>query len=85
MFKYLGSTVQEDGGAEREVTKRIPAGWNSWRKVSGVLSDQKTPQKVKGKIYNTIVRPAMLYGLETVAFTKCLLKELEVAKMKMLR
>ena len=73
--------MQEDGGAEREVASRISAGWNSWRKVSGVLCDKKIPPKVKGKIHN-IVRPAMLYGLETVALTKCLLKKLEVTEMK---
>ena len=26
-FKYLGSTVQESGGCEREVKKRVQAGW----------------------------------------------------------
>ena len=36
-FRYLGSTVQADGDSEIEVAKRIAAGWNSWRKVSGVL------------------------------------------------
>ena len=33
-FKYLGSTVQESGGCEREVKKRVQAGWNGWRRVS---------------------------------------------------
>ena len=65
VFKYLGSMVQEDGGAEKEVASRISAGWNSWRKVSGVLSGKNIPPKVKGKIH-TIVRPAILYGLDTV-------------------
>ena len=44
-FKYFGSTVQEDEGSEKEVKKRIRAGWNSWRKVTGVLccvSNQET-------------------------------------------
>ena len=36
-FKYLGSTVQESGGCEREVKKRVQAGWNGWRRVSGVI------------------------------------------------
>ena len=27
-FKYLGSTVQENGDCEREVKKRVQAGWN---------------------------------------------------------
>ena len=31
-FKYLGSTVQESGDCEREVKKRVRAGWNGWRK-----------------------------------------------------
>ena len=75
VFKYLESTVQEDGDTEREVASRISADWNSWRKVSGILCDRKIPPKVKGKIHNTIVSSAMLYGLETVAFTKRLLKK----------
>ena len=32
-----------------------------------------------------MVRPAMVYGLETVAVTKKKMKEMEVAEMKMLR
>ena len=36
-FKYLGSTVQESVGCEREVKKRVQAGWNVWRRVSGVI------------------------------------------------
>ena len=27
-FKFLGSTVQESGGCEREIKKRVLAGWN---------------------------------------------------------
>ena len=49
-FRYLGSTVQADGDSEIEVTKRTAAGWNSWRKVSGVLYDRKAPLSVKGKL-----------------------------------
>ena len=39
-FKYLGSTVQEYGSCEREVKRRVQAGWNGWRKVSGVICDR---------------------------------------------
>ena len=68
-FKYLGSTVQESGGCEREVKKRVQAGWNGWRRVSGVICDRRLPARVKGKVYSSLVRPAMVYGLETVAVT----------------
>ena len=69
-FKYLGSTVKESSGCEREVKKRVQAGWNGWRRVSGVICDKRLPARVKGKVYSSMVRPAMVYGLETVAVTK---------------
>lgn len=34
------------------------------RLLSGVLSDSRMPIKVEGKVYKTIVRPAMIYGAE---------------------
>ncbi|KAK3561844.1 hypothetical protein QTP86_017495 [Hemibagrus guttatus] len=83
-FKYLGSTVQSNGEYEKEVKKRVQAGWNGWRKVSGVLCDRKILARIKGKVYRTVVRPAMLYGLETVSLRKRQESELEVAELKML-
>ncbi|KAK3542519.1 hypothetical protein QTP86_027703, partial [Hemibagrus guttatus] len=84
-FKYLGSTVQSNGECGKEVKKRVQAGWNGWRKVSGVLCDQKISARIKGKVYRTVVRAAMLYGLETVSLRKRQEAELEVAELKMLR
>ena len=83
-FKYLGSTVQESGDCQREVKKRVQAGWNGWRRVSGVICDKRLPARVKGKVYSTVVRSTMVYGLETVAVTKKQVEEMEVAEMKML-
>ncbi|KAJ8375265.1 hypothetical protein SKAU_G00058450 [Synaphobranchus kaupii] len=84
-FKYLGSTVQSNGDCDREVKKRVQAGWCGWRRVTGVICDRRVPARVKGKVYSRVVRPAMLYGLETVALTKRQEGELEVAELKMLR
>ncbi|KAK3517926.1 hypothetical protein QTP70_027537, partial [Hemibagrus guttatus] len=84
-FMYLGSTVQSNGECGKEVKKRVQAGWNGWRKVSGVLCERKISARIKGKVYRTVVRPAMLYGLETVALRKRQESELEVAELKMLR
>ena len=86
-FKYLGSTVQSNGECGREVKKRVQAGWNGWRRMSGVICDRRVPTRVKlkGKVYKVAVRPAMLYGLETVALTKRQEAEMEVAELKMLR
>ena len=77
-FKYLGSTVQSNGECGREVKNRVHAGWNGWRKMSGVICDWRVPARVKGKVYKVAVRPAMLYRLETVALTKIQEAEMEV-------
>ena len=69
-FKYLRSMVQESGDCEREVKERVQAGWSGWRRVSGVICDKRLPARVKGKAYSSVVRPTMVYGLETVAVTK---------------
>ncbi|MCJ8742856.1 hypothetical protein PDJAM_G00086950 [Pangasius djambal] len=84
-FKYLGPTVQSNGECGKEVKKRVQAGWNGWRKVSGVLCDRRISVRIKGKVYETVERAAMLYGLETVALRKRQEAELEVAELKMLR
>ena len=77
--------MQESGGCEREVKKRVQAGWNGWRRVSGVIYDRRLPARVKEKVYSLMVSPAMMYELETVAVTKKQVEEMEVAEMKMLR
>ena len=83
--KYLGLTVSNDGRCEEEIRRRIQAGWMSWRKVSGVLCDRKLSAKVKGKMYKSVVRPTMLYGMETVAVTERQMGKMEVAELKMVR
>ncbi|MBN3293353.1 YSM6 protein, partial [Polypterus senegalus] len=84
-FKYLGSTVQSKGDCGREVKKRVKAGWNGWRRALGVICDRRVSARVQEQVYRTVVRPAMLYGLETVALTRKQETELEVAELKMLR
>ena len=81
----MGSTVQESSSCEREVKKRVQAGWNGWRRVSGVICDRMLLARLKGKVYSSVVRPVMVYELETVAITKKQVEEMEVAEMKMLR
>ncbi|KAK3563027.1 hypothetical protein QTP86_013350 [Hemibagrus guttatus] len=53
------------------------------REGSGTV--RKISARIKGKVYRTVVRPAMLYGLETVSLRKRQESELEVAELKMLR
>ena len=53
-----------------KIVRRVQIGWNGWRKVSGVICDMRLPDRIKGKVYSSVVRPTMVYRLETVAVTK---------------
>ena len=56
------------------MTKSAHAGC---RNVSGVTCDRRVAAKVKGKVYKKVVRPAGLFGLETVKLIKRQEEELE--------
>ena len=53
--------------------------------MKGVLCDKRINPKVKGKVYKTTVRPAMLYGAVTWASKEGQEEKLNVAEMKILR
>ncbi|XP_037801969.1 uncharacterized protein LOC119596714 [Penaeus monodon] len=67
------------------VKRSVQARWSGWRKVTGVLCDRNMPIGVKGKIYRTCVRPALLYDMETIPVTKLQEVKMEVAEMRILR
>lgn len=84
-FKYLGSTLQSDGGINVEINKRTQSGWKNWKKMSGILCDKRIPERVKGKVYKTVVQPAMLYATETLPLASRHVRKLETTEMKMCR
>ena len=45
-------------------------GWKNWKRVSGVLCNRRMNVKINGKVYRTVVRPALMYGAETRALKK---------------
>ena len=52
---------------------------------SSVFCDKKMPRKLKGKLYTTVVRPALLYASECWTMYKTYESKLTAAEMKMLR
>ena len=49
------------------------------------MFEKKVSVAVKGQLYKTMVRPAMLYGIKTLAVTIAQKRKMQVAEMKMLR
>ena len=76
---------QPENPLDTPLKKIVQSGWNGWRRMSEVICDRSVPARVKGEVYKVAVRPAMSYGLETVALTKRQEAEMEVVELKMLR
>lgn len=71
--------IQSSGQSTREGKKGVQAGWSGRRQASGVICDM-IEERMKGRIYKKVGRPAMMYALENVALTKR-----QVEDLKMLR
>uniref|UniRef100_A0A914XIS3 Reverse transcriptase domain-containing protein n=1 Tax=Plectus sambesii TaxID=2011161 RepID=A0A914XIS3_9BILA len=84
-FKYLGSVIAREGGAEEDVKARMASGWLKWQATSGILCDPRMPQWLKGKVYCSVVCPALLYGSECWATTTKDEQRMKTTEMRMLR
>ena len=84
-FKYLGTTIHQEGGCKAEVELRVSKAWNKWRELTGVLCYKKVPKRLKVLVYKTVIRPVLLYGNETWPVTDYLEDKISVCEMRMLR
>ena len=64
-FCYLGDRLNASGGSEAAVVARTRFGWIKFRECEGLLYERKFSLKMKGRIYQSCVRSAMLYRSET--------------------
>ena len=62
--------MQANGRLRIHMVKEIQAGWGVWEKTTGVMRGRMVPGNVKRRPYKTIVRSALLYGIDVVAVTK---------------
>ena len=84
-YVYLGKTVIEAGDLLTEIKRRIALGWAAFSKVANIMKTRKASMKIKRKIHNEYVLPAMVYGSETWALKKAHMELLSVAQRKMER
>ena len=79
-FKYLGSVIDKHGTIDKDVDLRVQAAWSSWRKLSGVLY----ALRLKAKVYEAIIRPALMYGSECWAMKVSNKRKIAATEMRML-
>ena len=84
-FKYLGSTIYRRGGASKDAESRVAKAWSKWRELSGVICDKKVPTIMKLLIYQTVIRPTLLYGYETWPMSVKDEKRMATTEMRMVR
>ena len=63
-FTYLGDRLNATGGCETAVTARSRIGRIKFRECSEIRQGIRFSLKMKGKVYKSCVRSAMLYGSE---------------------
>ena len=73
------------GGASKDVENRVTNALSKWRELSGVFCDKKSPTKVKLLIYQTVIRPTLLYGCETWQISVKGEKRMATTEMRMVR
>jgi exonuclease III len=84
-FTYLGSVVNQDATCKDDVGHRVSVGWMKWKENSGIFCDPKMPPKLKGRLFTTVVRPALLYGSNCWTMYKSFENKMTATEMKMLR
>ena len=64
-FCYLGNRLNTSGGSEAAASARTRIGWIKVRECGALLYGRKFLLKMKGRIYQSCIRSAMLYGSKT--------------------
>jgi len=84
-FKYLGSTVTEDGRLNREIETRVQkANYVSYQ-LAPLLKHPNIPMTTKLKMINTIFVPTLTYQCQTSTMNKTLEQRITTCEMRCLR
>ena len=63
-FCYSGDRLNASGGCETAVTSRVRIEWMKFRECYELLRGRRFSLRMKGMVYHSCVRSAMLYGSE---------------------
>ena len=63
-FKYLGTEIADRRWSNRSSEAENHNGLDQVERNQGVVCDRKMQKKLKCKLYKTVARPALMYGVE---------------------
>ena len=84
-FTYLGSVITSDGKIETEINSRIAKYSKNVGALYPLLRDPHIHKRIKTHIYNSILKPILLYACETWVMTERLKSKIQAAEMRVLR
>ena len=84
-YRYLGIPINSGNHQETEINSRIAKYTSNYMMICPLLKEAAVPRGVKVTIFNTILKPILLYGSEYWALTSRTQFKLQVAEMKVLR
>ena len=69
-FPYLGATVDKEGGGSRDIRNRLQKARGVFQRLGKVWAARGIGRGTKIRLFQTLVRPVLLYGCETWKITK---------------
>ena len=73
------------GGGEEDITQRINKARIAFRQLNKIWNSSAFSNRTKIRLYNTLVKPVLLYNSETWRMTETSKKKLDVLQTKCLR
>ena len=64
-FCYLGDMLCSGGGCDSAIAARCCVAWGKFRKLLPALTSRHLSPEIRGKVYVTCIRSAMIHGSET--------------------
>ena len=69
-FTYLGSVINKQGGTDADVRARIGKARASFIQLKNIWSSKEISRRTKLRLFNSNIKPILLYGSETWRTTK---------------
>ena len=64
-FTYLGAVVGTEGGCDKDMHSRLSKAKPAFRKLKRIWGLKQYNRRTKIRLFNTLVKPVLLYGSET--------------------
>lgn len=76
-FTYLGSVVDKLGGTDADVKVPIGKARAAFHQLKNFWGSSELPRNIKIRIFNSMVKPVLLYGAETWRTTVTTMKKIQ--------